>query len=254
MNLGLTRLEATIYLTLTNLKKADVKTIAKASQVARSEVYRIMPTLEKMGLAEKNVAKTTMYKATLIKDAIPVLLENKKREYAEIEHNTNIFLNDFNEIDLQDFLERDAQFKITSEWTLLKKMHEKMIQTAQTSICITIPAKMFQKMIETHGSCLREAKEKGVKIRAIIQKVGEDTPSRQVQTIFKDLFTEFEYVPYSDLFGMHIFDHNEVTLNVTAEGGASSLWSNDPNVVKLAKAYFEYMWENLKITKNLNSS
>ncbi len=249
MELGLTLLQATVYLTLVKLRKADAKRISKASNVARSDIYRIMPKIEKMGLAEKILGKPTMYEATPIKGALSILLQNKKKEYAEIEQKTGTLLNNFHDIDLQDFQKMDSQFKVTSEWTLIKKMHGKMIQSAQTSIDITVPIKFLQKMLDDHGTYLKEAKKKGVKTRAIIQKVGEKTPSRKTKTLATNLFTEVEYVSYTDLFGMHIFDKKEATLNIFSGKGGSSLWSNDPHVVKIAETYFEHMWNESEINK-----
>ncbi|MEX2723761.1 MAG: helix-turn-helix domain-containing protein [Candidatus Freyarchaeota archaeon] len=57
-DLGLTFLQAKTYLNLAKLGKANVQTIAKASNVARQDIYRIMPSLQKLGLAEKNHSQT----------------------------------------------------------------------------------------------------------------------------------------------------------------------------------------------------
>ena len=54
MAFGLTSLQAKTYLALAKLGKADVKTIAKVSKVARQDIYRIMPTLQKWGLEKKS--------------------------------------------------------------------------------------------------------------------------------------------------------------------------------------------------------
>ncbi|MCW4047841.1 MAG: hypothetical protein NWE99_09855 [Candidatus Bathyarchaeota archaeon] len=54
MGLGLTLLQAKTYLALATLGKADVKMISKASNVARQDIYRVMPVLQKLGLGKKN--------------------------------------------------------------------------------------------------------------------------------------------------------------------------------------------------------
>jgi sugar-specific transcriptional regulator TrmB len=45
MSLGLTFLQAKVYLSLVALGKSDAKTISKASDIVREEIYRIMPYL-----------------------------------------------------------------------------------------------------------------------------------------------------------------------------------------------------------------
>ena len=83
-DLGLTLLQARTYFALSKLRKATIKTISKASNIARQDVYRIMPALEKLGLAEKIIATPTMYKATPIKEGIYFLLQKKTQQYNEL--------------------------------------------------------------------------------------------------------------------------------------------------------------------------
>ena len=74
--LELTLLQAKAYITLARLGKADVNSISKASNLARTDVYRVMLILERLGLAERIIDKKTVYKATPIKEGILILLEN----------------------------------------------------------------------------------------------------------------------------------------------------------------------------------
>ena len=67
MELGLTLVQAKIYLTLTKLDNATIKAISKNSNLARQDIYRIIPSLQKLGLVEKIIDKPTKYKATPIK-------------------------------------------------------------------------------------------------------------------------------------------------------------------------------------------
>jgi sugar-specific transcriptional regulator TrmB len=54
MDLGLTCVQAKVYLTLIKLRNPTVKMISKISNVVSQDVYRIMPRLQKLGLAGKN--------------------------------------------------------------------------------------------------------------------------------------------------------------------------------------------------------
>jgi len=238
MNLGLTLLQATIYLTLTKLGKAETQRIAKASNVARPEVYRVMPTLLKLGLAEKILGKTTLYEATPIKEGLSILLQNKKEEYAELEKEASSFLNNFHSNDIKDFQAETQEFKVTSEWRLLMKMHKRLIQSAQTSIDISVPWKAAQPIL------LNWPSKKKLKIRLVTQKMGKTAQVRKLQALAKNAGIELKYLSKSAPFGMHIFDKKEVTLCLCEETGVPSLWSNHPSVVRLAETYFEYLWNN----------
>ena len=238
MNLGLTLLQATIYLTLTKLGKAETQKIAKASNVARPEVYRVMPTLLKLGLAEKIIGKTTLYEATPIKEGLSILLQNKKEEYAELEKEASSFLNNFHGNDLKELQVETQEFKVTSEWRLLMKMHERLIHSAQQSIDISVPWKAAQHML------LDWPFKKKLKIRLVTQKIGKTAQVRKLQASAKNAGIELKYLTKSAPFGMHIFDKKEVTLCLCEETGVPSLWSNHPSVLQLAETYFECLWNS----------
>jgi hypothetical protein len=50
---GLTTLQARIYLTTASLEKATIKTISKTANTARQEIYRAVAELQEKGLIEK---------------------------------------------------------------------------------------------------------------------------------------------------------------------------------------------------------
>jgi sugar-specific transcriptional regulator TrmB len=80
MQLGLTRLQAVLYLNLAKLRLADVKTISKASGVTKQGVYRVMPQLEELGLAHKIVLTHTVYLATPLAEGSNLLLEKERQK------------------------------------------------------------------------------------------------------------------------------------------------------------------------------
>jgi len=245
MGLGLSFLQAKTYINLAKLGKADAKTISKTSNMARTDAYRIMLTLEKLGLAERILAKTTIYKATPIKESLSILLQKRREEYAGLEKKANSLLKSFQPSDLKNFQEENPQFKITSEMRLLLRMHENLIRSAQTSVDIIMPAKILHIMLFNHKYFFKKA-QKNVKIRIIIQKMGEKIPLIKPENLSKRLPIEIRYSSNIDLFGMHIFDNKEVTYQISEKNTLPSLWSNDYNVIKLAESYFENNWNNAK--------
>jgi phosphatidylserine/phosphatidylglycerophosphate/cardiolipin synthase-like enzyme len=155
-------------------------------------------------------------------------------------------LKSFQPSDLKDFQEENSQFKITSEMRLLLRMHENLIRSAQTSVDIVMPAKILHLMLFNHKYFFKKA-QKNVKIRIIIQKMGEKIPLIKPENLSKRLPIEIRYSSNIDLFGMHIFDNKEVTYQISEKNNLPSLWSNDYNVIKLAESYFENIWNNAKL-------
>ena len=238
--MGLSYLQSKTYLNLAKLGKADVKTLAKTSNTARQDIYRIMPSLQKLGLAEKIVAKTTMYKATPIKEGLCNLLQYKKEDYIKTKKQVNSVFNNFNDNCNQQILNENIQFTITSERGLLAKMHQKLADMTKKDIDFVFP--LNEKMLFQYCNYITRTIRRGVKIRAIVQEAYEETISKTPKTLSKNPLFEIRYLPRKSIpFGMHIFDKQQVTLSIS-EKAIPSLWTNSPHVIKLAETHFEDLW------------
>jgi sugar-specific transcriptional regulator TrmB len=241
MDFGLSLLQAKIYLTLVKLKRANVKSIAQASNVSRQDIYRILPALKKMGLAEKIIAKPTLYEATPMKLSLSILLQKKKQEYAELRKKEEWLLNNLNLYNSKNGLENDKyNFKITSEPTLLLRLHSELIRKTNETIDIIIPFITKPSKLSEEWDYLEalKSKKRSFKIRCISDKLKE-SPWKQ-QALENNANLEHRYfakVP----FGMHIFDKNEVTLSISQDSGLPCFWSNN-----LHKIYFQTKFNPLE--------
>jgi len=82
-SIGLTVLQAKVYLTLVKLGKATIKTISKTAEVARQDIYRVTSELHKLGLVEKVIAAPNEFKAIPLTEGISILLQRMHEERAE---------------------------------------------------------------------------------------------------------------------------------------------------------------------------
>ena len=76
--MGLSLDQARVYLAVLKLEKATVLQLAKFSKVYREDVYKILPSLEKMGLVERLLGKPAEIRATPISDALSLLVAEEK--------------------------------------------------------------------------------------------------------------------------------------------------------------------------------
>jgi sugar-specific transcriptional regulator TrmB len=251
MNLGLSFVQAKTYLNLAKLGKADIATIAKVSDIARQDTYRIMSSLENLGLAEKVIAKPIMYEATPIKDGLQTLLQKKEEDYVKTKKQVEKFLHCFSENSTQSIWHKNVQFSITSEFSHLIKTHNQLSEMTKNSIDMTIPVKITLEVLLEDMPYIERAIRRGVRIRLIAQKGTGQIVSQSPEPLFKNPLFELRYLPESSvLFGMHIFDKREMTLAVSEEEKPMpSLWTNSSHVVKLAAVYFEDLW-NAAQTEN----
>jgi sugar-specific transcriptional regulator TrmB len=249
-DIGLSVLQAKTYLSLAKLGKANVGTISKASNLARQDVYRIMPSLEKLGLAEKILTTPTTYKATSMKEGVSILLLKRKRENDEVARQASLLMSTFDSVlTPSDPALGDSQFKITSEETLLFKMHQQLIKKTQSSIDILITTGIFGEHSRRNLFHLRQAVKRGVKIRLIAQENNEKSTFGDREELPGESVMEIRYLPIINpvemmWFGMHLFDKKEVTLCVSRSGRVPSLWSNSPPILRLAENYYNDLWNS----------
>ena len=216
-------------------------------------MYRIMSILEKMGLAEKIIAKTTRYKATPVKEGLSILLQNKKKEYADVEKQVKNIFNNFYE-NAESIPLEPMQFTVISEVTLLLKKLDKLTDTTKNNIDIVTPARKQDEITLQKLPYIKRAIRRGIKIRFIALEVNGETVVESSKSLLKNPLFELRYYPsYSTQFGMHIFDKREMTLTISEKSPMPCLWTNNSQVVKMATAYFENMWNEAEINEKNNS-
>jgi sugar-specific transcriptional regulator TrmB len=241
VDLGLSFLQAKIYLNLVKLGNGDVKNIARVSKTARQDIYRIIPTLQKLGLVEKVIADTAMYKPVPIKEGLSVLLQRKKDECTLLEKKTNILREQFDCNNLLDFQEENIEFKITSELTLLLTLLRRLTEASQSSIDIILPWKLCQKILLDRNYLKKTQKD--VKIRILAREVNNKQlciPKSLSRTHLIEIKHTYEETP----LGMHIFDRKEITLCISEKEALPCLFSKNIIFVKMATAFFDKIWKN----------
>ena len=87
VRLGLTELQAKTYLTIARLEKAEVKAISKLSSIARQDIYRIIPALEKLGLVEEIIATPKLYKALPLSEGTRKLFQQRTSEHISLKNS-----------------------------------------------------------------------------------------------------------------------------------------------------------------------
>jgi len=244
MGLGLTLLQAKTYLALTKFGIADVKTISKVSNVARQDVHRIMPELQKWGLVEKIIATPTRYKAIPLKSGLSTLLQQKVEENTELQEKTKVLISNFEENfgSGTAIQEKELQFIITSERTLFHKRISDATDAAQTSKDAILTLEGCRAILFHHYNHLKKALNRGVKIRMITEKT-EDIQSIQKSTrdLTKNPLFQVKYTCAPPPVCMMIFDSKDVHLRME-KGAVPSFWSNNLNIVNLSMRYFDELW------------
>jgi len=253
--LGLTVLQAKIYLTLAKSGRTTIKTISQASEIDRSDVYRIVSKLQEKGLVEKTIAKPNTFKAMPIHDGLPMLLRRKAEEYNEIEAKAKELLQKYEKNNEKEILQRDeSQFILVPKKEAARRKFANAIENTQVSCDMILHWECFRYGMMEDTETWKKTVEKGVKIRFIVYKSkDEKAVSRIVQILKKKGSFKIRYIFTPPPATISIFDKKETIITISPTPHpreAPNLWSNNPSLIAIFQDYFELTWRASKENKH----
>jgi sugar-specific transcriptional regulator TrmB len=95
--LGLSGRQARVYLALLKTGPAKAKTIAELSFVNRQDIYRIIESLQAIGLVQRQITAPTMFTATSIEETLENLLKQKTRALRKMRTKAKCIVKKFNQ-------------------------------------------------------------------------------------------------------------------------------------------------------------
>lgn len=240
--LGLTVLEAKVYTTLAASGDTDAKAIARNIRIARSEVYRAISSLHKTGLVERLMTIPAMYRAAPIKEAIQILLENRKAEYNNLQELSQKLVDSFLEInsDLKDTNDQDL---FINEGRVVGKRLISQLKNAKNSFETISTWNMSIRMLSTHLEDFKALTEKGVIIRVLTDHPKRAEVHPQFLTdLQKNPFFAIRFYKESLTLKMAICDKEEVNVCLSEKDRSPNVTSKNHVFAKLANKCFECMW------------
>jgi sugar-specific transcriptional regulator TrmB len=249
--LGLTYLQAKIYLTIVSIGNATAKTIFKYAKIARQDIYRILTELEERGLVERTITKPLVFKPLPINSAIQILLQEKEEELKHLRKKAFRNLGNL-EADCSKMitLEGDNQFKILSKHqvnpsSIVYKIGDAVNRAQKSVMCLTT-FKIFNKIKYIEEQSWKQAVKRGVKFKFIVCGCKSNEIEQTLDQVLKnsDNF-KIETLDIEPPTCIILIDEKEVfcRLGVTIESPV--LWSASSNFVEMIRDYFEIKWDAL---------
>ena len=247
--LGLTFLQAKVYLTLVRTGNATIKMVAEKTGIARQEAQRVTAELQEIGLVEKMLVRPTEYKPIHLKDAIMFLLERREKMSLELKERANILLQNFaNGQNRSPREERGTQFVIIcGKESIIRK--SKRILNRATKSCEIING--LWKNVGYAGALFEKESIKMLKRNVKIRIVAEKLPDPQVvKEIYKHCAPnsnfQIRFISPTPSVMLGIYDEKELLVSTSPEkliGDSPMLWTNSPALVVAVQAYFDKLWE-----------
>jgi sugar-specific transcriptional regulator TrmB len=251
LQLGMTTQQAKVYIALSKLEQATVKTIADTAQTARAEVYRAIPKLQKLGLIKKIITTPISFRATPLSEALTTLLQQNAEKHKETEKQAQKFLRNFQNHNIEKPSQENTQYHLTSGLEAESREFSRDLAETQTSSdVIFYDWRIVLYWFNRHFEVFKKALERGVKIRCITH-VPEDEKMSQIiqtiQTLMKAGSFEVKSASTIPKGSIDILDKKSVHIIILPNDDLKQievLRSQNPAVVELAQDYFDMKWQS----------
>jgi sugar-specific transcriptional regulator TrmB len=254
MKLGLNRLQARAYLTLLKLGPEKAKEIAKAANIARPDIYRTLSKLLEVGLIEKIVATPAVFKAIPIADALTILFRRREMENDGIRRDARDMHMRYREADKLISTQKEDQFVLIPKREPIIINIQKLAEASKKSICMMIPLQKLLPLMISYSRIFSRALANGISVQIITDT--SDNKQLLLQKISKlDKNPNFELRLVSAQLTVHfsIFDCEKILLSTAASARlaeAPSIFSNNLDIIGLAKQVFDIEWVTAMETKH----
>jgi sugar-specific transcriptional regulator TrmB len=243
--LGMTTQQAKVYLSLSKLEQATVKTIAIDAQMARAEVYRVIPELQKSGLIKKIITTPISYKAVQLSEGLSILLHEETEKHKEKLSNAEQFLQKFRNHNREKPSQENSKYYLTTGLKAVTREYLIDLQKTQESKEGIISWRAILHLVGRDFEYLEEALERGVKFRYITHiPEGEKMP-QNIQTLKKTGSFEIKSASVIPKAELDIYDKKIVHIIIPGSGvkEIEVLRSDNPAVVDLLQDYFDMKWQ-----------
>ena len=247
LGLGLSLNQARVYLAILKLEKTTVGQVAKFSKVRREDVYRILPTLEKMGLIERLLGKPAKIRATPISDALSLLVSEEKSKSDE---RLTGMRSSVQRLSLKDWKqplpgEESIYILIAEKKAILAKTSELIKNSSKEVALIADKGRIIPVLSQFSDECKRAIK-KGAQVRLIFEGESPDALLKEkVQKLIDgaSVHVKFHREPLNHFI---MSDDKEALITASKESGlgeSPSLWTNNSNLIGVLRTGFESDWK-----------
>jgi sugar-specific transcriptional regulator TrmB len=246
LGLGLTLNQAKVYLAIIKLQKTTVGQVANFSKVRREDVYRILPSLEKMGLIERFLGKPTEIRATRISDSLTSLvMEEKNRSQERLtDMRSRVQKLSIKDWKQQPLAEESIYILIAEKKAILAKTSE-LINNSKKEVGLIADKARIAQILANFPDEHKHAIRTGAKIRLIFEGESPDILLKEkVQKLIgsASVNIKFHREPLNHFI---MSDDKEALITTSKESGlgeSPSLWTNNRNLIGVLRTGFESDW------------
>jgi Predicted transcriptional regulators len=247
VNLGLSGRQARVYLALLKTGEAKARTVATLTMIDRQEIYRLLDSLQQLGLIRQNVSAPISYLATPIDEVIPLLLDQKRGELNSISRKANHLIKKINEPSY--FAPLPIQLKPSFGVVIERdggRRYQKAVEESKRSIEVITSWLRFKKFCFLEEAQLKSALKNGVMLCIATEKPQSHNLPKWVETATLR-HPNFKLKTMSRLpdAAVTTFDKTlaAIAFNVsTSLTRGPTFWTTNTQLCAFCNAYFNEVW------------
>jgi sugar-specific transcriptional regulator TrmB len=237
---------ARVYLAACRSGPQTASELARLSAVNRVEGYRFIKQLTADGLLKATNSRPQRFQATSPDELLDRWIRRASDRLQRLEQDREKILSDWekNRASVDDGDPR--KFAVLEGRETIRHFLLKRIGTAEHHILLTTTGMSLSALIDGGlGRALREASERGVKVRVVT----EVYPPNLVEVKLFGTFAELRHSSGAVTNRAVVFDRSGALVYVSGEDGLGAtgeeqvaLWSSAPMFVQLARDYHRRLW------------
>jgi sugar-specific transcriptional regulator TrmB len=258
MGLGLSPNQAKVYQTILQLGNATVLDIAKSSSVRREDVYKVLPALEKMGLAEKLLGKPIIIRATPVAGALTSLILDEKVKSDERITSMKMKFQELSKAKwVQPVVDKEESlYALIPKGKGITAKLTSLIAGSKSNVIGIETLKEISHITSLLSPEFKRAIRNGVEVKLIIEDFNSKLYLKK--QVLQNINIESINIRFnsSTLNTFAVFDGKDAMISTSRRKiseDISALWTTDPNLIGILRGYFESAWsesEDLNQTKS----
>jgi sugar-specific transcriptional regulator TrmB len=250
ISLGLTICQSKVLLFLVRSEASSATLIAKGTGISRPDIYRILPSLFKLGLIRRIISTPVKFEAVQFKEIISILVENKTSEMNFLKKKLESIL--YKDKTIKKISRPKYDFLLIPKGKAILKNRMKSVKETNEKLDLIISFSKNRNSDKTIDedvlNGLDRALNRGVKIRHIT-----DLPFdiKSVPNEVKKVWTHplFQVKVVSDPLNCSLGIHDQKEFYISLSPSkrldkSDDFWSKNPTLLAMAQALFEETWNN----------
>jgi sugar-specific transcriptional regulator TrmB len=249
MSLGLTGRQARVYLAMLKSGGGKAKAIADLSLVHRQEIYRLIDSLQQIGLVQRNITAPTTFTALPIAGGTKLLLQQKTSELSVMCRQAKLLTKKLSQPTTTSYHQEKTPAK-PCLGTVFEgdrgKKYSQAIQEAQHTIETVTSWRRFKQLSIHFETQLLAALKKGVTIRVVTEKPPNlHLPKWIDDTALSEMSFKLKIIQTPPTAAITIFDQTTAAIAFNPHLSLTKgpdLWTTNSTLTALCQTYFRASW------------